>query len=139
MSNERARGRRDLIWTPRKSPQGYYFPLLVYYDQHFISADYEELFTVTGPRRPSYRILHNKCVLFLSLSLSPFHSHSAALSIFYCNTLRKLPLRILSQRNCLAATALIYHVYLRVYFSKPINFIIASHMRSIYVHNIYIY
>lgn len=31
----------------RKSPQGYYFPLLVYYDQHFISADYEELFAIT--------------------------------------------------------------------------------------------
>lgn len=70
-----ARRRRDLIWTPRKSPQGYYFPLLVYYNQHFISADYEELLTITGraspgpPPPPARAVwpchtLHDKCVLF---------------------------------------------------------------------------
>lgn len=73
------RAGRDLIWTPRKSPQGYYFPLLVYYNQHFISADYEELFNITtGPHappfisspRPDSHILHNKCVLFFPPSIS---------------------------------------------------------------------
>lgn len=49
----------DLIWTTGKSPQGYYFSLLVYYNQHFISADYEELLAIHNfegdptPRPPS--------------------------------------------------------------------------------------
>lgn len=81
MDCETSEAWRDLIWTPRKSPQGYYFPLLVYYNQHFISADYEELFAITGRATPSSttrprlrrtapnppvvpHTFHDKCVLF---------------------------------------------------------------------------
>lgn len=109
------RAGRDLIWTPRKSPQGYYFPLLVYYNQHFISADYEELFNITtGPHAPlSYlpslsdsHILHNKCVLFFppSISYSTLSETPAVNSLLHieknCSARSLFFLSILSRSRC---------------------------------------